>query len=102
MWGTRVPFEESEIPRKRSHVLHRAVLSIVLRLINVLRDGNRCWGTVRVSNDKITAAEVCVMGPKCARGRLNRSISGYLSVRCQTNVWTVIRTCRQRCEGECT
>jgi len=86
MWGTRVPFEESEILRKRSHVLHRAVVSIVLRLINVLRDGERCRGTMRVSDNEETAAEVYVMRLRCVRDRSNRSISIYNSVRCQSNV----------------
>src|SRR5277367_635872 len=101
MWGTRVPFEESEILRKRSHVLHRAVVSIVLRLINVLRDGERCRGTVRVSDDKETAAEVYVMRLRCVRDRSNRSISIYNSVRCQSNVWRGLGTCRRRMVKEC-
>src|ERR1700679_1418622 len=69
-----------------------AVVSIVLRLINVLRDGERCRGTVRVSDNKETAAEVYVMRLRCVRDRSNRSISIYNSVRCRSNVWRGLGT----------
>jgi hypothetical protein len=48
---TCVPFEESEILQKSSHVLQNVILSIVLHVISLAYDVTRCGGVVRMSDN---------------------------------------------------